>query len=177
MFDDERESISFQVTKSYHLCVSRLLAIMAWSYAAGLLLLSCIGANATIHNIEAAGAIPDVTDTATMWKNGGILNNTIALLKSGDTLLIPNKTFHLYGGITGSGFSNVTFQIDGTLSYANDRKTWPADANGNVLQCMYFSNIENVLFTSNGTGTFDGNGAAWWGAIKYLKYAGSYDFS
>lgn len=104
--------------------------------------------------------------------SGEILNKTLPTLKSGDTFVVPEGVFHLVGGITVAGLRNVTFQIDGTLMFTNDRKTWPRRSDtGRVLDCLQFVDIENVRFTSTTRGTLDGNGEPWWGAIKYLEHA------
>jgi len=89
---------------------------------------------------------------------------------TGDILFISNKTFSLIGGIQAKGLQNVKIIIDGTLLFSDDRETWPVNANGDVLECMYFDDLENVTFTSSGKGTLDGNGKKWWGAIDFLKH-------
>lgn len=43
---------------------------------------------------------------------------------------------------------------------------------GDVLECIYLNDIQNVTITSSGTGTLDGNGKKWWGAIRFLKHEG-----
>ena len=45
------------------------------------------------------GAVPDTSDLATEWLNGAAFNSTLSKLQSGDTLRVPNKTFHVMGGI------------------------------------------------------------------------------
>jgi len=75
------------------------------------------------------------------------------------------------GGIKAKNLKSVIIQIDGTLIFSDNIKQWPTDANGNVLECLQFDNIENVTFTSSGKGLLDGSGRVWWGAIGYLKYA------
>ena len=44
-------------------------------------------------------SLPHSLSMATGWKNGGILNATLAKLQPGDTLVVPNKTFYVMGGI------------------------------------------------------------------------------
>lgn len=75
------------------------------------------------------------------------------------------------GGIYASGLKNVTFQLDGTLSFSDNIKEWPrrGDNGTHVLECIFFQDAENVTFTSSGTGTFEGNGAKWWG-IPFIGY-------
>lgn len=137
--------------------------------AAAFLLLAA--AHARVVDVERAGAVADAADTASMWQNGVVMNQTLASLQPGDTLLVPNKTFHLYGGVYASGLRNVTLRLEGTLSYAPDRARWPLDARtGKVRACMHLEDVEDLVITSTGTGTFQGNGAAWWGALNYLVH-------
>lgn len=76
------------------------------------------------------------------------------------------------GGIMASGLAHVVFQLDGTLVFSNSMKDWPRDATGHVHECMQLINLTNVTFTSSGKGTFDGQGAAWWGfpGIGYFMH-------
>ena len=79
----------------------------------------------------------------------------IPLLKTYDAAL-PNTSFTLIGGITARDLNNITFLIDGTLLFSDDRTTWPTNGNGDVLECIYLENISNIVFTSSGKGTLDG---------------------
>ena len=76
------------------------------------------------------GAVPDNTTLAAAWVNGGAFNATLAKLQPGDTLLVPNRSFYLMGGIQARDKVNVTIRIDGTLSFSNDIKAWPRNGNG-----------------------------------------------
>jgi len=124
-----------------------------------------------VVDYEAAGAIPYDQTNATQWANGALLNKTLASLKPNDIFLVPNKTYHLMGGIQVQGLSSVTFQIDGTLSFFASLKEWPRHSGGGVLMCLEFSDFTNVTFTSSGIGTLEGNGQSWWGipGIGYLE--------
>eukprot|EP00040_Diaphanoeca_grandis_P018857 m.99295 g.99295 ORF g.99295 m.99295 type:complete len:504 (-) comp27142_c2_seq1:85-1596(-) len=146
---------------------------MRGSIMTGLVLMAVVSScTCVIYNIEDLGAVPDADDNATMWKNGGIFNATFPKMRSGDTIWVPNEVFHLYGGIMASDLSNITFQIDGTLSFGNDRNEWPSDVNRKVLESFQFTNFTDLLITSmSRTGTLNGNGKAWWGAIHYLLFA------
>lgn len=126
--------------------------------------------NARVINFQLLGAIPFERNIDTAYFNRDLLNSALANLTIGQTLLIPNRTYYVVGGIVANNLKHVTFQLDGTLLFSDDRDTWPTDDNGSVLECMTFNNIENVTFTSSGLGTFDGNGRKWWGAFKYLKF-------
>lgn len=119
---------------------------------------------------EKQGAIAEDSSYETALNNGRILNSTLAEIQSGDTLFFSNKTFHLVGGIMADGLQNIVIQIDGTLSFTNDRETWPKNADGGVLECIYLTNVVNMTLTSSGVGTLDGNGQEWWGAIQFLKH-------
>jgi len=137
------------------------------------LLLAILSLTATckVINFETdSGAIPNDKATATFWKNGGILNTTLASLQPGDTLLIPNKTFYLMGGIIAKNLKQVTIKIDGTIIFSDETSLWPKNASGGVLECLYFENIENVTFTSSGKGLIDGSGDKWWGPVGYLVH-------
>ena len=39
-----------------------------------------------------------------------------------------------------------------------------------MLECIYLEDAENFTLTSSGTGTLDGRGRSWWGAINYLRF-------
>ena len=138
-----------------------------------ILFVAPLSTEAVIINIEDYGAVADDESVATCFKNSGVINRTLAALKPGDTMFVPNKLFWLMGGIYAKGIKDAKIQIDGTLKYwtpniLNIEKVWPRDENGNVKECMYLEELDNVTFTSSGRGTIDGNGHGWWGAIKYL---------
>jgi polygalacturonase len=121
-------------------------------------------------DFEKIGAVPNDSSMRAAVLNGNLFNRTINTLQPGDTFFVANKTYWVTGGIKADGLYNVTIQVDGTVSFVNERKTWPKKADGSVEECIYLTNIEKVVFTSSGKGTFDGNGTAWWGAIKFLKH-------
>jgi hypothetical protein len=131
------------------------------------------------------------------WANGNAFNVSLAKLQPGDTLIVPNKTFHLVGGIIAKDVRDATISFDGTLVYAFEDtveaaeryiKSWPRRTKGSkgkegaVLECMEFTNFTNVTFTSGASatskckgttclGTFEGRGQKWWGipGLGYLK--------
>jgi len=149
---------------------------MAWATCVFALLFSA--ALARVIDFEKDGlAVPEDKSLATAWKNGAILNATLRSLKPHDILVIPNKTYHVMGGIKVSNLTDVIFQLDGSLVFSNDMKQWPRDAptkespHGRVHECIEFSGLHNVTFTSSGKGTFDGQGSKWWGIplIGYLE--------
>jgi polygalacturonase len=129
---------------------------------------------------------PATAQSKVAWANGAAFNVSLNKLLPGDTLIVPNKTFHLVGGIIARNIRSATIQFDGTLVYAFEDtvsaaeeyiKTWPRSTastqkkEGQVLECMHFFNFTNVKFTSTGMGTFEGRGQKWWGipGIGYLK--------
>ena len=117
----------------------------------------------------------DDASMSIMNSNGAILNKSLNALSPGDTFVVPNKTFFTQGGIiVDQALHSVTIVIDGTLIFNNDRDSYPSGPDGKVLECLLFYDITNALFTSSGgetnRGTLNGNGQAWWGAIKYLRY-------
>ena len=147
------------------LCAAALLASLAlsearvWDYAAD------------------GGALPDDTSLSAAWQNGVALNATLNSLRPGDVLHIPNRTYHLMGGIVAHNLRSVVLRIDGTLVFTESIKEWPRNphASGNskhheVFDCILLENSVNLTITSTGVGSLDGNGHVWWGipGIGYL---------
>eukprot|EP00658_Telonema_sp_P-2_P060320 TRINITY_DN49267_c0_g1_i1.p1 TRINITY_DN49267_c0_g1~~TRINITY_DN49267_c0_g1_i1.p1 ORF type:complete len:461 (-),score=57.61 TRINITY_DN49267_c0_g1_i1:259-1641(-) len=137
----------------------------------------------SLINFEEAGAVANAD--AAGANNTALFNTLLSKLAPGDTLVVPNKTFHVAGGIHGDGLHRVTIQIDGTLEFlSSGRKDWPTqpcnaqamnplqpvrNANGTCVQESFLlSNVVGLTLTSSGQGTLNGNGQAWWGYIKYL---------
>jgi len=118
-----------------------------------------------------AGGIPDSKTLDTAWANGRLLNKTLASLESGDELLFQNKTYYTMGGIQADGLKDVVIRIEGTIEYSDDMKQWPRRQDDSVLECLSFTNAENVTFTSSNKGVFQGNGDTWWGipGVGYLE--------
>ena len=131
------------------------------------------------------GAIPDADDFATLWSNGRALNASLAALRQFDTLLVPNRTYYLMGGIVGVGLHAVHLRLEGTLVFglrhesllsplvARYRAEWPRLGDGaraKVLPCVRLANSSGVVLTSSGVGTLEGAGAKWWGipGVGYL---------
>mmetsp|Transcript_24108 Transcript_24108/g.33804 ORF Transcript_24108/g.33804 Transcript_24108/m.33804 type:complete len:421 (-) Transcript_24108:22-1284(-) len=107
---------------------------------------------------------PNDASLTTAWNNADLMNKTLQSLQPGDTFIIPNTTYYVMGGIKAANLENVIIQIDGTVTFSTHIETWPTYEDGNVLQCFEFQNLTNVIFTSSGAGTLNGNGAVWWGA-------------
>lgn len=140
-----------------------------------LLLVAVLGLAAAVCradwvDFEKLGAIPNDRSMDAAIHNGNLFNSTLSALKPGDTFFVPNNTYLMTGGIKADGLYNLTFILDGTIAFVNDRETWPKTANGSVEECIMLTNIEKIVFTSTGKGTLEGNGTAWWGAIKFLKH-------
>lgn len=136
-------------------------------------------ASAKLFNFETDGGAKANDDSwSTIWKNGAALNASLLALESGDTLVVPGKIFYLMGGVQAENLTNVVIQIDGTLKFASSTiwteryiANWPTyGSKGDVLECLHFSNLKNVTFTSTDEGTLDGRGAKWWGipGVGYL---------
>eukprot|EP01051_Picozoa_sp_SAG22_P010762 SAG22_NODE_987_length_6142_cov_3.152242_4_plen_209_part_00 len=158
-----------------------------------LLLAAAAGSQATVYDLERdfgavpyTAARPETAHNKTAWANGAAFNVSFNKLQPGDTLVVPNKTFHLVGGIIVHNMRDVVIRLEGTLVYAFEDtvaaaeeyiKDWPRRTKGAkgkegaVLECMHFYNISNVTFTSSGMGTLDGRGQKWWGipGLGYLK--------
>ena len=126
---------------------------------------------AAVFDFEADGGAEAGDDTwDTVISNGAKLNSSLSKLREGDVFVVPTKTFHLMGGIHARNLHGVTISIDGTLSFASTAlnsgrymKAWPRGSDGGVLDCLTFSNLSRVNFTSASRGELDGGGAKWWG--------------
>lgn len=115
--------------------------------------------------------------------NTASLNAALAALVPGDTLVVPNHTYWMAGGVHAAGLHNVTLQLDGTLRFLPGRHGWPVQdcaAGGNPLQparngscvkeAIYLANSSRLTLTSSGMGTLHGGGEAWWGYVPYLLH-------
>ena len=58
----------------------------------------CLLIQAKVFDLEEEGAVPNDSSLATCWKNGGVFNDTLSRLQSGDTVVLPNATFYMMGG-------------------------------------------------------------------------------
>lgn len=129
-------------------------------------------------NFETIGGISGDDSLAVCRKNTILLNETLASLQTGDTLLIPfNRVFWLMGGIYARGLSHVTIQIDGVLKFSDNIFEWPRDPHTlQVQDCFYFEQLNYVTFTSSqfpaSRGIIDGSGNLWWGLVQYLVIRG-----
>merc|ERR1711991_340481 len=151
------------------LCPS--LKIVLLFYVAGSIAVAAV--DGKIYNFTALGGIEEDMSEAAAWKNGALFNETLAELEANDTLIFPNVTFYMMGGIVAHDISGVTISFDGTIIFSKDKKHWPRTGDGTkapVLECMHFYNCNNMVFTSSGKGLIDGQGAVWWGipGIGYL---------
>eukprot|EP00041_Stephanoeca_diplocostata_P032431 m.1038095 g.1038095 ORF g.1038095 m.1038095 type:complete len:624 (-) comp24148_c0_seq2:3549-5420(-) len=128
-------------------------------------------ARSTVYSIADAGAIAGDASEATMWLNGGVMNSTLQSMADGDTLYVPEGVFYTMGGLMNTyALSDIVIQVDGTLSFAANRTTWPLQRNGEVCECILLTNVNNLLITSSTEGTLDGNGHAWWGGEQYIEF-------
>ena len=78
---------------------------------------------AKVVDFGEAGATPDHSSLATERANGALLNASLASLQPGDTLVIPNATYHVMGGIVGRKLKDVVIanQTDCHASGSADR--------------------------------------------------------
>ena len=90
--------------------------------AAALLLAAPRPGQARVYDLERDfGAVPysashpATAQSKVAWANGAAFNTSLSKLAPGDTLVVPNKTFHLVGGIVAKDVADVTISFDGTL--------------------------------------------------------------
>jgi len=117
---------------------------------------------------QVGGISGEHADTKVALQNRDLFVSSLSSLDPGDTLLVPNTTFRIMGGMVLSDLYNVTIQLDGTLSFSDDLKAWPKDGKM-PLTALKFINSSHLTLTSSGTGTLNGNGAKWWG-IPFIGY-------
>ena len=105
----------------------------ASAVAAFALMCGALTATAKVIDFEKdAGAVADKDDLDTCWKNGGLINTTLASLQPGDTFVFPNKTYHIMGGIKASGLKDVVLQFDGSEFSSRGRK----ETCGQLAKCI-----------------------------------------
>ena len=90
----------------------------------------CLSVVATVYggrkyDLLIEGATPDDDSLATANHNGHVFNATLDLMADGDTLVIPNHTFHMQGGIMSQNKAHITLIFDGTLVVSDDIDAWP----------------------------------------------------
>ena len=126
---------------------------------------------AVVFDFEATGGAPDDATLSTAWHNGRLLNATLGLLQPGDELVVPNKTFHVMGGIVAHNLTSAVLRFEGTIVYDDTIRQWPRRGGSkSVLHCLHILGARNLTITSSTKGTFDGQGKAWWGVpgLGYL---------
>lgn len=70
-----------------------------------------------------------------------------------------NYTFHMMP-VWAANFSNIVFQIDGTLKLSKRHHVFPQVKEGKVREMFYFEDVESLRVQGNGT--VDGQGYMWW---------------
>jgi len=120
--------------------------------------------------------IPCDSSTKVAEANRDKMNQALAALAPGDTLQIPNNTYLMIGGVYAKNLSHATLQIDGTLLWSGDTKSWPTETkHGKPTKmpviAILLEYTVGLTITSSGTGVLDGNGPKWWGipGIGYLE--------
>ena len=114
------------------------------------------------------GAIPNNPLLDITINNTNIMNNIVKNISAGDIFFIPNNTYYLMGGVLFNHLQSVIIKIDGTLIFSDNLHAWPKDDDNNPVGCIYFGSTNNVIITSSGTGTINGNGKKWWRLIETL---------
>eukprot|EP00912_Choanoflagellata_sp_UC4_P000071 UC4_evm1s51 len=119
------------------------------------------------------------TTTAVAISNAALLNQTLSpkYLPPGSTLIIPNSSFLFMGGVVSIGLKHCTIRLEGTLKLSDDIKAYPLSpgkhgkASSMPRIAIRIINSTDLLITSSGTGTIDGQGAKWWGipGVGYLE--------
>ena len=150
-----------------------MLRLLAVSSITLLLLLS---ADAIVHQYTGTSG----PDKSTATNNTKTLNAAFLSLQSGDTLVIPNNSYWLTGGVFASNLLDVTVVLDGTLRFLPGRAGWPTEpcphdpSKECVVKAMLFADVHKFTLTSSnvhqGGGIIDGGGEPWWGYANYLLH-------
>ena len=127
------------------------------------------------------GGEPDNKSQEVFQHNTDLLNYIFSKINTKVTnrLSFPEgKTFYFNGNIRAENISNLIIEFNGKIVFQNDINFWPRysyeeDSKERNIDAFIFTNFTNVTFTSNniknGYGIIDGQGAKWWGYIRYLK--------
>ena len=118
----------------------------------------------TLWDFENIGGIPFDDSYEVAKHNGDLFNATVNALVPGDTLLFPaGLNFFTTGGIVRRNMTGVTWQIDGNITFNDDREKWPYNDDGGIKECIYLTDSSDILFTSTNPnkGVIDGNGFIW----------------
>eukprot|EP01065_Artemidia_motanka_P026965 TRINITY_DN32203_c0_g1_i1.p1 TRINITY_DN32203_c0_g1~~TRINITY_DN32203_c0_g1_i1.p1 ORF type:complete len:473 (+),score=173.92 TRINITY_DN32203_c0_g1_i1:56-1420(+) len=92
--------------------------------------------------------------------NRDALNMALGNATAGDTVHVPAGTFHMLGGVSAAGLTNVTLLVDGRLAAVYDLDAWPIP---DGRQYSHFIELDKCSgLTVTGQGTIDGNGKPWW---------------
>eukprot|EP00729_Bicosta_minor_P002821 gene2821-15510_t len=139
-------------------------------------LLLLLSADAIVHQYTGTSG----PDKSTATNNTKTLNAAFLSLQSGDTLVIPNNSYWLTGGVFASNLLNVTVVLDGTLRFLPGRAGWPTEpcphdpSKECVVKAMLFADVHKFTLTSSnvhqGGGIIDGGGEPWWGYANYLLH-------
>ena len=139
-------------------------------------------ASGAVVNFEDAGGVPckrtlfKSCDTSTEGavKNSALFNASLQALAPGDTLLVPNSTYLMMGGIYAANLADATLQIEGTLLFSADCDAWPTEMKKGKptkmpVIALHLENTTNLLITSReGTGTLDGNRGCPWTSKSFF---------
>lgn len=120
-------------------------------------------------NIEAFGAVANDSSIHQAAINGLAINAAFAAAQYNGTsangtrtVLVPaSKTFWVLPAGDISGLTDITFQVDGTLSaLTTNLSAWPNNTDGSAKHLVSFSFCSDVTIT--GSGSIVGNGYDWW---------------
>ena len=122
------------------------------------------------------GAVPEDSSLDAAWKNGRLMNATLANLSgtahSGSVLLIPaGKQFYLMGGIRAAGLVNFTLDIQGKITMSDDIKQWPRVSDKKVLASFHFDNCTTLTIAGGFTETKTRSQQATWLDASYTPPA------
>jgi len=106
-----------------------------------------------------------------MLANTEIIEQVFKNLQQYDTVVIPSGIWYTEGGIRIKDMMDITIDLQGTLTFNNNRSTWPVGKEMQVEEALSIVKSTNVTLTSStGTGIIDGQGESWWGVENFVTY-------
>jgi hypothetical protein len=106
----------------------------------------CLFANVArgVHNILDYGAVPDLEDTATAYKNGDAIYAALYAANATSTdreVYVPGNTTFTFMPVQAADLVNVTITVNGTLLASKNNLDYPVYSSGGVVTIFDFTRM------------------------------------